>query len=818
MAALLGLLLVDATAGSLLSVQRGNRQERLDGQLTPARTKLADLSKAFVDQETGVRGFVVTGGEEFLEPYVAGRREEERLASELHGLFEGDPALAERLRAVIRAGEDWRRSAAEPEISYRRAGDEARSVALVTSRTGKTRFDRLRVLLASLQDRVDAEADLVNDQTRRSADLANLVVVVSAVLALLLVGALSTQVQRRVLGPLRRLRPLAEAAARQPRAGKVPVPSGDPDVRAVAQSAERLRQTAVRNEDVAVRAQQALAQEGPSVAALTAELAPSVWPLPAGLLWAGRTVPAGGDVPGDVYDVFPVTGQQVGVLVADAAGHGPHAGLVALRAKHVVTGALRRGLDPAQALARLADEMGDAEEGFLTVFLATVDLPTGVLRYASAGHPAAALLHAGAAEQLLPTGPLLGPIPGAWSVASGELPPDGTLAVTTDGIADIELREGQAYGSSRLLGLLAEATAGAARAQQALDCERVIDAIFADVERDTGSVRRKDDRTVVLLHRPPHADRNQRWRVLPAVPASAGEARRLLRAQVPTAGDALLDAAELCLTELVTNAVLHGGRDELAVSVALERGVLHLQVRDGSDAHPQVLVHSASAGTGRGLALVAQLSERWGSDPYPSGGKVVWCELTEESAGRGATGRVDSWLADLGDLLDAGADAAKTDSEQLQEVLLLRYPIRLGMRAREHYRSVLRECQLMQAPLDAANPTGAAAELLVDIYSHGLRAQDRAGNGVTVSEDALLAAFTRGDRTSDLSLAMGEQPQESLAAAVAALEQLRVATVTGSLLSDQTPPGVDALDDWVTQECARQLAGQDPLPWAGSLD
>nr|WP_269205303.1 SpoIIE family protein phosphatase [Motilibacter aurantiacus] len=804
--------------------------------MTPARTQLAALSKAFVDQETGVRGFVVTGAEEFLEPYVAGRREQARLASDLGRLWREDRALSDRLDEVLAAAEDWRQNAAEPEIAYRRAGDEARSVALVTNRTGKVRFDRLRALVADLQGHLDAEADRVNDQTRRSADLANAIVVASAMLALLLAAALSTQVQRRVLGPLRRLRPRAEAAARDPRSGQVPIPTGDPDVRAVARSAEQLRRTAVRNEESAARAQQALAQEAPSVAAISAELAPTAGALPAGLRWAGRTVPAEGDVPGDVYDVFAVSPQQVAVLVADAAGHGPQAGLVALRAKHVLAGAVRHGLDPAGAVARLAEELGDTGEGFLSVFLATVDLPGGALRYASAGHPAAVLLSTGAVERLPPTGPLLGPVPGRWATASAVLPPHGTLAVTTDGVSGTAVGEARVSGVERLVEHLGDATRTTARAEGSLDLGSVIDAVLADPSPAAGPARARpqDDRTVVLLHRPAHAAADQQWTTLPAVPASAGAARRLLRETVPPPGDDLLEAAELCLTELVTNAVLHGGGTEIAVSLALEQGVLRLGVRDRSDSHPRLLVHSASAGTGRGLALVAELSERWGSDPSPAGGKVVWCELTEESAGRGA-GAGDAWLADLAELLDADLDAdldaglldgvprdgtGPDDAPPRAAALLLRYPVRLGMRAREHYRSLLRECQLrvLHAPRDAdAAATRAAAELLADVYTRRLRVQDVTGGGPGV-EDTLLAAFTRGDRTADLLLSLGERPEELLAAAAGALDQVRRATATGELLTERTPSGVAELDAWAIEECERQLAGRSATPWPGPLD
>ncbi len=828
-AALLALLLIDAIAGSLLAAQRNSRQERLDQQLTPARSKVTALLKAYVDQETGVRGFVVTGSEEFLEPYVAGRRDRARLVRDLDRLLEHDPDLAAGVEEVVRAGEDWTRQAAEPEIAYRRAGDVTRSVDLVVSRTGKVRFDRLRAAVADLQRDLDAEAQQVSEQTRRSADLANDVVVGSALLALALAAALSAQVQRRLLRPVRLLRGQAEQAARDPRVGSVELVEGDADVRAVASSAEQLRQAAVEHEDSAARAHDALAQEGPSVAAITAELTPTVGALPAGLLWAGRTMPAEGAVAGDVYDVFALPSEQVAVLVADAAGHGPHAGLVALRAKHILVGALRRGLDPAAALARLSVELDDTGEGFLTVFLATVDLPAGTLRYASAGHPSAALVHAGTAQLLPATGPLLGPVPGTWTTAAATLPPRGTLAVFTDGIVEARTSTEHTYGSDRLVELLLDATTAAAASGGVPEPEGVLETVFREVKDSIdGSRGAGDDRTLVLLHRPPRREVHESWEPLPSAPASAGVARGLLRQELSRAGDSaededLADAAQLCLTELVTNAVLHGGDRGIAVSVGVRDGAVHLAVRDSSAEHPRVLVHSASAATGRGLALVAQLSNQWGSDPDPSGGKVVWCELSAASARRGATVADDPWLAELGDLLGELEEpkAATAGPSQPPEVLLLRYPVRRGMLAREHYRSLLRECQLRTMHVDQnESSVGAtsAARLLAEIYTGQLAAEHGQGSDLRSTQDALLAAFTRGDRATDLTVPVGGRASELLAAMQAALVQVRVATSTGDLLTEKTPRSVVELDEWTAQQWARQLAGEPPVPWAGPLD
>ena len=143
---------------------------------------------------------------------------------------------------------------------------------------------------------------------------------------------------------------------------------------------------------------------------------------------------------------------------------------------------------------------------------------------------------------------------------------------------------------------------------------------------------------------------------LPAAPASVAEARRFLRTTLSDwDAEALEWRATQALSELVTNAVLHAGT---AVTVRLElvgAGHLRLEVRDGSVRVPQQRRYGTQATTGRGIALVDGLSDRWGVDAT-GGGKTVWCELS--GGEEGAEPALSAFLT-LGELsaLD-GDDAA----------------------------------------------------------------------------------------------------------------------------------------------------------------
>jgi anti-sigma regulatory factor (Ser/Thr protein kinase) len=116
---------------------------------------------------------------------------------------------------------------------------------------------------------------------------------------------------------------------------------------------------------------------------------------------------------------------------------------------------------------------------------------------------------------------------------------------------------------------------------------------------------------------------------LPRLPDSAGTARAFVtRTLMPCVAETsrdIVDATQVSVSELVTNAVRYGDGD-ITVELVVHRDALDLTVTDRGAGRPQPRHAGAGAESGRGLILVDAVSSEWGTRPLPEG-KAVWCRL-----------------------------------------------------------------------------------------------------------------------------------------------------------------------------------------------
>ncbi|WP_404193503.1 ATP-binding protein [Streptomyces tauricus] len=121
---------------------------------------------------------------------------------------------------------------------------------------------------------------------------------------------------------------------------------------------------------------------------------------------------------------------------------------------------------------------------------------------------------------------------------------------------------------------------------------------------------------------------------LNALPSRIGQVRRIVSAQLRYWRlDPLIDRAALGVTELLTNVHLHARPDKLCtVEIELLLDQLTVSVHDRDPRLPEVRDANSLATCGRGLSMVAAVSESWGVRPDGETGKVVWFTLTAPSA------------------------------------------------------------------------------------------------------------------------------------------------------------------------------------------
>jgi sigma-B regulation protein RsbU (phosphoserine phosphatase) len=358
---------------------------------------------------------------------------------------------------------------------------------------------RQRELVAGAQLSSDRQAALRATESRlddlRSQLNVTIGVALGMAFATTLIAALL--VRRWVTRPLDRVA-RAVRSARSGQIGVVP-PHGPPEIANLARDVDTMRLQMNRALYDAVRARETIEQSASVVLTLRSELAADVEDLPEGWTVAAQIQPAEGVVAGDCYDVIKLPPSALGLVVVDISGHGAVSGILALRCKELLRAGLRDGFEPDEAVRWAAEQLDDlGDETFLTAFVAVVDLRTGDMRYASAGHPPALLCSPTHALELEPTGPIVGPFVGPWRTVTAGLDTGDTLAVYTDGVIEARNAEHEEFGVQRLTDLVCGSSCEEAEAI----VKRCIDEISSFAPG-----RLRDDVTVALLCRSPRQPR-----------------------------------------------------------------------------------------------------------------------------------------------------------------------------------------------------------------------------------------------------------------------------------------------------------------------
>ncbi len=167
------------------------------------------------------------------------------------------------------------------------------------------------------------------------------------------------------------------------------------------------------------------------------------------------------EVGGDFYDFFLIDADHLGLVIADVSGKGVPAALFMMIAKILVQNTAMNGYSPAAALQMVNEQVcaNNREEMFVTVWLGVLDLRTGELTAANAGHEIPALRKTDKEFELARTrhGFVLGALEGIqYRDITMKLMPGAKLFLYTDGVTEATNAEKELFGVKRMLGALNE--------------------------------------------------------------------------------------------------------------------------------------------------------------------------------------------------------------------------------------------------------------------------------------------------------------------------------------------------------------------------
>ncbi|MBA4864137.1 SpoIIE family protein phosphatase [Streptomyces sp. PSKA54] len=340
---------------------------------------------------------------------------------------------------------------------------------------------------------------------------------------------------------------------------------------------------------------------------------------------------------GDWFDLIPLSGARVALVVGEVVGHGIEGAAAMGRLRTAVQTLADLDLPPDEVLAHLDDLIsraareagsgpgapsGGAHTVGTSCLYAVYDPVSGDCVMASAGHLAPAIVAPDGTVTFaeLPLGPALGVGGLPFECAEFHLPEGSVLALHTDGLV-------ATHGAP---GTVPDPEVGKQRLRRALEAYHLpLDNLCRTIVDDLVPTQPHDDAALLMAKtRRLGADRVASWD-LPADPAVVARARQMTARQLAAWGlEDLTFTMELVVSELVTNAIRHAS-GPLRLRLIMELALI-CEVSDTGSSAPHLRHPRTTDEGGRGLFLVSQLTRRWGTR-YTTNGKIIWAEqpLTE---------------------------------------------------------------------------------------------------------------------------------------------------------------------------------------------
>ncbi|MGP4021835.1 SpoIIE family protein phosphatase [Actinomadura sp. 3N407] len=320
------------------------------------------------------------------------------------------------------------------------------------------------------------------------------------------------------------------------------------------------------------------------------------------------------NVGGDWFDAIPLPGCRLGIVVGDVMGHGLTSAAIMGQMRTAVRTLAAEDMRPARLLRQLdglARRLG--EDYLATCLYAVYDPVERRCTLANAGHVPPVLVSAYGESRILtvPSGVPIGVGGEPFEAVEVQVEDGSQLILCTDGLLERRDRDVE-QGLEELRGRLTGATAD-------LDgtCDTLLDTLAASTPADDIAIVAvgfdgipKDDVSV--------------WERLEPRPSTVPWIRTQVAGRLADWRlEPLADTVELLVSELVTNALVHGA-GSMGLRV-IKGGSLLCEVYDDGADLPRLRNADATDESGRGLQLVSHLAARWGTHRTERG-KVVWFE------------------------------------------------------------------------------------------------------------------------------------------------------------------------------------------------
>jgi len=224
-------------------------------------------------------------------------------------------------------------------------------------------------------------------------------------------------------------------------------------------------------------------------------LIPVVYPVNDKITFSGMYKPMDA-LGGDLYDVYALPDNRIGILILDVCGHGVPAALITTMAKISFYSNIQKHTNVSDILFIVNNELCNAIQGsgdYFTAFFGIIDTDTMTLQYSNAGHTDIYVLHDSKQLEVLPNnGPIVGVVKdmqfGAKTIG---LKKKDRIVLYTDGIIEARNVDGKLYDTPRFIDQI-KSLAG-------INAEKFIDQIFADITEFKGERSYADDDIAILV-------------------------------------------------------------------------------------------------------------------------------------------------------------------------------------------------------------------------------------------------------------------------------------------------------------------------------